>query len=67
MIEFNLRKSFLCQQRKTGKIQLSRSLMCTALVAQTVKRLSVHAGDLGSIPGLGRFPREGNSNPLQYS
>ena len=24
-------------------------------------------GDLGSIPGLGRFPREGNSNPLQYS
>ena len=24
-------------------------------------------GDLGSIPGLGRSPREGNSNPLQYS
>ena len=23
-------------------------------------------GDLGSIPGLGRFPGEGNSNPLQY-
>jgi len=23
--------------------------------------------DLGLIPGLGRFPREGNSNPLQYS
>ena len=21
----------------------------------------------GSIPGLGRFPGEGNSNPLQYS
>ena len=26
-----------------------------------------NAGDLGSIPGLGRFPREGNDNPLQYS
>ena len=24
-------------------------------------------GDLGSIPGLGRFPREGNGNPLQYT
>jgi len=22
--------------------------------------------DLGSIPGLGRFPGEGNGNPLQY-
>ena len=26
-----------------------------------------NAGDLGSIPGSGRFPREGNGNPLQYS
>ena len=24
-------------------------------------------GDLGSIPGLGRSPREGNGSPLQYS
>ena len=24
-------------------------------------------GDLGLIPGLGRFPGEGNDNPLQYS
>ena len=24
-------------------------------------------GDLGSIPGSGRFPGEGNDNPLQYS
>ena len=23
-------------------------------------------GDLGSIPGSGRFPGEGNGNPLQY-
>ena len=26
-----------------------------------------NAGDLASIPGLGRTPGEGNSNPLQYS
>ena len=24
-------------------------------------------GDPGSIPGSGRFPGEGNDNPLQYS
>ena len=31
-------------------------------------KVSVYnAGDLGSIPGSGRFPGEGNSNPLQYS
>ena len=24
-------------------------------------------GDVGSIPGWGRFPGEGNGNPLQYS
>ena len=26
-----------------------------------------NVGDLGSIPGSGRFPGEGNSNPLRYS
>ena len=26
-----------------------------------------NTGDLGSILGLGRFPGEGNGNPLQYS
>ena len=39
--------------------------MWASLVAQTVKSLPV--GDLGSIPGLGRSPGEGNGNPLQYS
>ena len=32
-----------------------------------VKNLPTKAGDLGSIPGSGRSPREGNGNPLQYS
>ena len=31
------------------------------------KESACNAGDLGSIPGLGRFPEEGNGNPLQYS
>ena len=31
------------------------------------KKSASQAGDVGSIPGLGRFPGEGNGNPLQYS
>ena len=31
------------------------------------KESACSAGDTGSIPGLGRFPGEGNGNPLQYS
>ena len=32
-----------------------------------VKVSACSVGDLGSIPGLGRSPGEGNGNPLQYS
>ena len=31
------------------------------------KESSCNAGDLGSIPGLGRFPGEGKGYPLQCS
>ena len=31
------------------------------------KAFAYNAGDLGSIPGSGRSPGEGNGNPLQYS
>ena len=31
------------------------------------KESACNAGDLGSIPGLGRAPGEGNGYPLQYS
>ena len=30
------------------------------------KASAYNAGDLGSIPGSGRFPGEGNGSPLQY-
>ena len=33
----------------------------------TVKNSPAKAGDTGSIPGSGRYPREGNDNPFQYS
>ena len=32
-----------------------------------VKNLPVSVGDMSLIPGSGRFPGEGNGNPLQYS
>ena len=32
-----------------------------------VKVSACNAGDLSSIPGLGRSPGGGNGNPLQYS
>ena len=38
-----------------------------SLVAQMVKASAYNAGDLGSIPGLGRSPGEGNGNPLRHS
>ena len=31
------------------------------------KASAYNPGDLGSIPGSGRSPGEGNGNPLQYS
>ena len=38
-----------------------------SLVAQMLKNLPANAGDVGSVPGLGRSPGEGNGNPLQYT
>ena len=39
-------------------------------MALAEKSLPANAGDVrdtGSVPGLGRFPGGGHSNPLQYS
>ena len=38
-----------------------------SLVIQMVKASAHNAEDLGSIPGSGRSPGEGNGNALQYS
>ena len=32
-----------------------------------VKNLPANAEDMGSVPGWGRSPGEGNGNPLKYS
>ena len=46
-----------------------RFTLCTVFVSggPDGKESACSVGDLGLIPGLGRSPREGNGNPLQYS
>ena len=44
-------------------------MLWASLVVLVVKNPLANVGDirdLGSIPGLGRSPGEGNDNPLQY-
>ena len=44
------------------------SLMLKLCLRSSVDKESAYnAGDLGSIPGLGRSPGEGKGYPLQYS
>ena len=43
------------------------SLFGASQVVLVVKNPPAHAGGAGSIPGWGRFPGEGNGDPLQYS
>ena len=57
-----------CVGKIPGKVigyLLQYSWAC--LLAQMVKESDCHAGDLDSIPEVGRFPRGGHGNPLQYS
>ena len=51
----------------SDSLVLVHSTSGASLVAQMVKMSTYNVGDLGSIPGSGRFPGEGNGNPLQYS
>ena len=42
-------------------------LECDLYFPGDSKASAYNAGNLDSIPGLGRSPGEGNGNPLQYS
>ena len=57
----------LAAGKKAGEKSHWLSNVSTSLKAQMVKVSAFNAGDLGLIPGSGRFPGEGNGNPLQYS
>ena len=61
-----------CEKARPEKIytmgfRVILSRLWASLVAQKLKASDSNAGDLGSIPGSGRSPGEGNGNPLQYS
>ena len=56
----------------TGKQNYTTTYLYTATFfgfpgGSEVKASARNVGDLGSIPGWGRYPGEGNGNPLQYS
>ena len=60
----------ICDQVKLGSLGWAVIKDGASPVALVVKKPPANAGDLrdlGSIPGLGRFPRGGYGNPLQYS
>ena len=61
---------FICSRKKmrdwkSGSLGLSPALGFPG--GSTGKESACNAGDLGSVPELGRSPGEGNSYPLQYS
>ena len=47
--------------------KIHRHYIVKGLLWWLSKKSTCNAGDLGSIPGLGRSPGEGPGNPLQYS
>ena len=53
----------LCMCPRVGL--LGQMVVLGFLVAQMVKTLPANAEELGSIPGSGRSPGEGNGRPLQ--
>ena len=44
----------------------SKSCFSVALMVKNLPANAEDVRDMGSIPGSGRFPGEGNGNPLQY-
>ena len=51
----------------SSQITVDLTPIQASLLVQTVKESAYNAGDLGSIPGLGRSPGEGKGNPLECS
>ena len=52
-----------CSLLYSSVLMWTRGFPCSSVG----KESACNAGDLGSIPGSGRSPGEGNGNPLQYS
>ena len=63
----NLAKSNQKQKEKKIRDRLSTPVFLGFPCGSAVKECACNAGDLSSIPKLGRSPGEGNGYPLQYS
>ena len=66
----SLLSSFQSLTEDTSLGKLKGNLLCFELDfpgGSDGKASAYNVGDLGSIPGSGRSPGEGNGNPLQYS
>ena len=71
--------SFICNNQKLKIIHVSINRWMNEQIVEylyngssfpgssVIKNLPANAGDIGSIPGLGRAPGEGNGHLLQYS
>ena len=61
--------SFIIEDEKGLESSISQtSILCEGFPCGSAgKESACNAGDLGSIPGLGRSPGEGKGYPLQYS
>ena len=65
----NYRRSGLCQscRKEYGKTKSLLACLTGFPGGSDGKGSACNAGDLGLIPGWGRSPGGGHSNPLQYS
>ena len=60
-------KSFLMNVKEESEKVGLKLPITSWQIGSEGKASAYNAGDLGSVPGLGRSPGEGNGNPLQYS
>ena len=58
---------YYLKKSKTSDYYLSLTITPAFAGGSVVKNPPANAGDAGLIPGSGRSPREGNSNPLHNS
>ena len=68
----NMPKSLYCGVQRRNRWDKSSGLGLASLISgfpggSGGKESTCNVGDLGSVPGLERFPGGGDDNPLQYS
>ena len=67
MVKLNLLKMELERAVNLSIKKINKNLISKSAGGSHGKESACNVGNLGSVPGLGRSPGEGNGNPLQYS